>query len=307
MSSVIALAVRDSLQTSMSNKRNFSNSSISPKVADKKSKKFVTPNRYAALYSDDSSDNIFNTSTKSATVCNEKSGLAKQNIEQPTLDTQDVTPPPFYISNISNFSAFTNELTRLTGPNAFTSCVNRSFRVAIRNLHHSTLCTEISVALSEEGHSVKQVINVQDKNRRGLPLFFVDLYRQNNNKDIFNITSLLDTKVIIEKPHQSRRGPPQCHNCQAYGHTDNYCQHESRCVKCGGDHRSVNCTKDAELVQPNARSVLRYTRPTTKDAVFINPLQKNAKIQMYQRLQSLRQTMSQEIMLGSFQGNPMLQ
>ncbi|XP_060866221.1 uncharacterized protein LOC132941970 [Metopolophium dirhodum] len=110
----------DSLQTYMSNKRNFSNFSISPKVADKKSKKFVTPNRYAALYSDDSSDNIFNTSTNSATVCNEKSGPAKQNIEQPTLDTQDVTPPPFYISNISNFSAFTNELTRLTGPNAFT-------------------------------------------------------------------------------------------------------------------------------------------------------------------------------------------
>ncbi|XP_029343024.1 uncharacterized protein LOC115033722 [Acyrthosiphon pisum] len=112
----------DSLQTSMSNKRYLSNSSISPKVADKKSKKFVTPNRYAALCSDDSSDNIFNTSTNSATVRNEKSGPAKQNIEQPTLDMQDVTPPapPFFISNISNFCAFTNELTRLTGPNAFT-------------------------------------------------------------------------------------------------------------------------------------------------------------------------------------------
>jgi len=31
------------------------------------------------------------------------------------------------------------------------------------------------------------------------------------------------------------------------------------------------------LVQPNARSVhKKYTRPTTKDAVFINPLPKNA-------------------------------
>jgi len=95
--------------------------------------------------------------------------------------------PPIYISNISNFFAFTNELTKLTGPNAFTckstksylivyprgvlnyntilthlketdssfhtfqARVNRSFRVAIRNLRHSTLYTEISVALSEEG------------------------------------------------------------------------------------------------------------------------------------------------------------
>lgn len=270
------------LQTSMPNKRNLSNSSISPKVADKKPKIFVTPNRFAALYSEDSSDTVFITSTNSASACNEKPGPANQSIEQPTLDVQDVTPraPPFYISNISNFSAFTNVLTKITGPNAFTckstksylivyprgvynyntilthlkdtdssfhtfqAHVNRSFRVAIRNLHHSTLCSEISLALSEEGHSVKQVINVKNKNKCGLPLFFVDLNRQNNNNDIFNITSLLNTKVIIEKPHLSRRGPPQCHNCQAYGHTDNYCQHESRCVKCGGDHRSEDCIKD---------------------------------------------------------------
>ncbi|XP_029341518.1 uncharacterized protein LOC115033320 [Acyrthosiphon pisum] len=32
-----------------------------------------------------------------------------------------------------------------------------------------------------------------------------------------------------------------------------------------------------ELVQPNVRYVLRYTRPTTKDTVFINPLQKKRK------------------------------
>lgn len=269
-----------SLHTFTPNKRNLSNSSISPKVADKKAKKFVTPNRFAALCPDDSCDNVFN--TPRVTARNEKPDPTKQNIVQPTLDTNDVTPtvPPIYISNISNFSAFTNVLTRLTGPNAFTckstksylivyprglpnyntimnhlnitdssfhtfqARINRSFRVAIRNLHHSTLCSEISDALSEEGHSVKQVINVKNKNKCGLPLFFVDLYRQNNNNDIFNITSILNTKVIIEKPHLSRRGPPQCHNCQAYGHTDNYCHHESRCVKCGGDHRSEDCTKD---------------------------------------------------------------
>jgi hypothetical protein len=103
--------------------------------------------------------------------------------------------------------------------------------VIIRNLHHSTLCTEISDALSEEGHSVKQVINVKNKNKRGLPLFFVNLNRHDKNNDIFNITSLLNTVVKIEKPYHFRCGPPQCYNCQGYGHIDNYCHHESQRLK----------------------------------------------------------------------------
>jgi len=264
------------------NKRNLSNSSTSPKVDDKKSKVFVTPNCYAVLCSDDSSDHVFNTPINSATARNETLGPAKPNIEQPMLDKQDSSPtaPPFYISNISNFSAFTKELTRLTGPDAFTckstksflivyprgiliyntilphlketdasfhtfqARVNRSFRVVIRNLHHSTLCTEMSVALSDEGHSVKQVFNVKNKNKCGLPLFFVDLNRQYNNNEIFKITSLLNTKVLIEKPHLSRRGLPQCHNFQNYGHTDNYCYRDPKCVKCGAVHRSEDCEKD---------------------------------------------------------------
>jgi hypothetical protein len=86
---------------------------------------------------------------------------------------------------------------------------------------------------------VKQVIYV--KNKLGLPLFFVDLNRHDNNNDIFNITSLLNTIVKIKKPHHFRRGPSQCYNCQDYGHTDNSCHHESKYLKCGEDHRTEDC------------------------------------------------------------------
>jgi hypothetical protein len=179
----------------------------------KKSKIFISPNRYAALCSNDFSDNVFNTPTNSVVAHNEKSGPAKHNIEQPKFGKQDVTPmaPPFYISNISNFFAFTNELTRFIGPDVFTfkstksfliiylrgvlnyntilthlketdasfhtfqSRVNRSFRVAIRNLHHSTWCMEISVTLSEEGHSVTQVYNVKSKNNAVFHYFLLIL------------------------------------------------------------------------------------------------------------------------------------
>uniref|UniRef100_A0A2S2Q6Y6 Nucleic-acid-binding protein n=1 Tax=Sipha flava TaxID=143950 RepID=A0A2S2Q6Y6_9HEMI len=139
--------------------------------------------------------------------------------------------PPIYIFNFTNFSAFTKELIRITRPNAFTCksttsflivhakgaknyntiinhlrdtgayfhtyqpSIYRSFRVVIKNLHHFTLCMEISNALSREEHTVKQIINVKNKNKRGLLLIFVDLNRHDNNNDIFNITSLLNTIV----------------------------------------------------------------------------------------------------------------
>ncbi|KAF0708089.1 zinc finger MYM-type protein 1-like, partial [Aphis craccivora] len=50
--------------------------------------------------------------------------------------------------------------------------------------------------------------------------------------------------VIIEKPHKKNCGPPQCHKCQSYCHTQNYCNHVARCVKCGANHHTNECSKD---------------------------------------------------------------
>lgn len=120
----------------------------------------------------------------------------------------------------------------------------RTYRVVIRNLHFSTLSNDIVGALTELGHSAKHIYNVKNKNKCPLPLFFVDILKQGNNKDILNIKFLLNTKVLIEKPHKKRRGPPQCHNCQSYGHTRNNCCHEPKCVKCGENHLTIECPKD---------------------------------------------------------------
>lgn len=72
----------------------------------------------------------------------------------------------------------------------------------------------------------------------------MDLTPNNNNNTILNLSSLLHTIIKVEKPYKIKRGPPQCHNCQEYGHTANYCGHASRCVKCGEEHHSNSCTKD---------------------------------------------------------------
>ncbi|KAG8237705.1 hypothetical protein J437_LFUL017659 [Ladona fulva] len=51
-------------------------------------------------------------------------------------------------------------------------------------------------------------------------------------------------KIRIEK-HRPPKGPPQCHRCQLFGHTDKACHMPPRCVKCGGNHLTADCKKEA--------------------------------------------------------------
>ena len=71
----------------------------------------------------------------------------------------------------------------------------------------------------------------------------MDLEPSPSNKDIFAIDTLYYTKIKIEEP-RPRRNLIQCTRCQSYGHTQAYCNHQPRCVKCGDNHPSSECKKD---------------------------------------------------------------
>ncbi|KAF0764094.1 Uncharacterized protein FWK35_00002499 [Aphis craccivora] len=227
-------------------KTKLSISSTSPSQNDKKSKVYASPNRYALLSAEDTDDIA---PTLSST------NLKDDPVNQPQTERDNgPSAPPIYIKNIVNYSAFNKLLTNITNSNGFTCRSTpsylivqptgrlnfnkiidhlhktngsfhsytprhlRTYRVVIRNLHFSKLSNDIVNALAELGHSVKHIYNAKNKNKCPLTLFFVDILTQDNNKDILNIKSLLNTKVLIEKPHKKRRDPPQCHNFQSYGH-----------------------------------------------------------------------------------------
>jgi hypothetical protein len=192
-------------------------------------------------------------------------------------------PPPIFVKGVNDFFELSKELAAITGPDSF-SCKStfshlklqldtpdnyrkiihflkdndaeyhtyqlksdKAFRVVLRNLHPSTPISEISAAIEEIGHSVRQVTYIiHHQTKIPLPLFFVDLEIDENNSDIFDVTSILYTKIKDEEPHKQRR-IPQCLNCQSYlGHTKSYCRYSARCVKCGGNHLSTNCSKTRE-------------------------------------------------------------
>ncbi|KAE9522663.1 hypothetical protein AGLY_016936 [Aphis glycines] len=228
---------------------------------------FASSNKYAVLANEN--------------VETENSDEILIDIDSDTDAEQKVKPPPpIFISGLLDFPALRSRLTELIGADSFfvKSNVNnlkiqtnnadsyratihflkeskaeyhtyqaqdeKPFRVVIRNIHPSTPLAEIGIAIKEIGlFTVRNVSNVLNKTTKNkLPIFFIDLEPAEINKEIFNITSLLNTKIKIEEPYK-RRIIIQCTNCQAYGHSKSYCAHHPRCVKCAANHSTSTCTK----------------------------------------------------------------
>ena len=130
----------------------------------------------------------------------------------------------------------------------------KPFRVVLRGINHDSDPGIIKSELYDQGHEVIKITNIQIKKKSDpknknsewthirLPLFFVDLQPRENNKDIYSIKLLCHQVIKIEPPRKNKE-VPQCKNCQAFGHTQNYCHRSAVCVKCGEGHRTTDCSK----------------------------------------------------------------
>lgn len=120
---------------------------------------------------------------------------------------------------------------------------DRSYRVVIKHLHHSTDISLIKNELQSLGHKIRNVINIkQRQTKEPLNMFFVDLEPAKNNKDVYRIRGLQNRIIVIEPP-RGDKNIAQCTRCQLYGHTKSYCNRPYVCVKCGGPHDTKTCKK----------------------------------------------------------------
>lgn len=130
---------------------------------------------------------------------------------------------------------------------------DKPIRVVIRNLHPSTQTELIKEELEVRLFEVRRVTNVLHRiTKLQLPLFFVDLEPTPKSSEIFQLSSLLHTKIKIEEPYKPK-SISQCNNCQEYGHTKTYCGYPARCVRCGDFYQSAHSVP--EIIQPLIRVV----------------------------------------------------
>ena len=123
----------------------------------------------------------------------------------------------------------------------------RSFRVVLRNIHHSVDLDELKFELQNLGHEVTNISNIKHRiSKNSLSLFFIDLKQKANNKEIYNVNPLLNSIVKFEPPLERKKEVVQCKRCQRYGHMQKYCNYNFRCVKCAGNHPTDQFTKSPE-------------------------------------------------------------
>lgn len=193
---------------------------------------------------------------------------------------QNPRPPPIYIYGVTNYKAMLNNLRDVIEAERFhtktlsdnTVKINthsidgyrklirhlnaenivhhtyqlkqeRAYRVVLRDLHHSIPIEDIKDELQTYGHTARNITNIRHRvSKDPLPMFFVDLEPTANNKEIYKLEYLQNTKIRIEAP-RIKNTIIQCTRCQAYGHSKTYCRKPFNCVKCGKPHDSQTCTK----------------------------------------------------------------
>lgn len=68
-------------------------------------------------------------------------------------------------------------------------------------------------------------------------MWYIKLKPRENNKDVYNVKSLLHCRILFEPP-RPKRVIPQCTNCQDYNHTQKFCNRQPRWVKYADLHHT---------------------------------------------------------------------
>ncbi|KAL7297481.1 hypothetical protein TKK_0009847 [Trichogramma kaykai] len=214
------------------------------------------------------------------TAVNVKAIESAQNIElEKNNDSQQHTakPTPIFVSGVENLSPLRNmlEMTAaknytlktlagkqvkifLNNPETYVRVVeelkknkeqfytyqsksDKGYKVVLKGIHPSVDLKELQAEIETHGHSIMHISNIEQAvTKIPLPLFFLEMKVQSNNKEIFNINKLQNTIVSVEPPRK-KRDIPQCMNCQDYCHTRKYCNKSPVCVKYAQQH----ATKDS--------------------------------------------------------------
>lgn len=123
----------------------------------------------------------------------------------------------------------------------------RPIRVMVRNLHPSCNPEDIKDELLSNNFMIIDVVNktkkIKDKGitkQIPLPLFLLSFANTEDIKKIYEIKYLCHMAVKIEAV-RSNKLMPQCKRCQRYEHTQKFCKREPICVRCAGNHLTINC------------------------------------------------------------------
>ncbi|CAH0383984.1 unnamed protein product [Bemisia tabaci] len=124
----------------------------------------------------------------------------------------------------------------------------KTIRAVVRGLPRDYLPLSLKSDFEQKipGLVVKNVSQMRHQiTKTPLPLFFVDFLSNVHVAKIWQIKSIKDFIVSLERP-KGRREVIQCKNCLAFGHSRSRCYRDPRCLLCGDFHALADCPRPQE-------------------------------------------------------------
>ncbi|GFV12836.1 nucleic-acid-binding protein from transposon X-element [Trichonephila clavipes] len=149
----------------------------------------------------------------------------------------------------------------------------RPIKVVIKGFPKKANPEEIKKDLEKEGFEPDRVTQlVGRRTKQLLPIFQVTLPRTIENLKIFDLKTLAHLNITVDG--YNGRGVTQCFSCNNFHHNADNCYLKPRCLKCGEEHLTKDCTIKQRLKQNSALTVrCTATWPTgTAAPVFLSPL-----------------------------------
>ncbi|GFT15612.1 nucleic-acid-binding protein from transposon X-element [Trichonephila clavipes] len=121
------------------------------------------------------------------------------------------------------------------------SKAERSIKVVINGLPRSPKPEEIKEDLEPLGYTPERVNQVVGrKTKRVLPIFLITLPINLDNFKIFDLKTLSYLSIRVEG--YNGKGVTQCDTCNNFNHTSENCYLNPRCLKCGENHLTRDCS-----------------------------------------------------------------
>lgn len=120
---------------------------------------------------------------------------------------------------------------------------DKPIRVVIKNVPVEINTAEILSDLESQNIPVAEVHRMHRKGGQSFNMILVVCHPTEGHHPIFKIRTICGLSgLTVERPHRGG-AISQCHRCQLYGHAQRFCHGKPRCVKCLGDHGTLECPR----------------------------------------------------------------
>ncbi|GFU35978.1 uncharacterized protein TNCV_4190941 [Trichonephila clavipes] len=128
--------------------------------------------------------------------------------------------------------------------------LSRPLKLVIKGLPDDIDPEDIKKDLISKG--IKIVKTTQLKrfiSKTPLPIYMIEIERDENVNDIFQVRSCLYMQIKID-PFKKGNRITQCFNCNFFHHATSNCNMKTRCLKCGENHRTGMCEIKDKIEDP---------------------------------------------------------